>query len=75
MSAPQREPVRRGHEVQQPAARGGGGTGNDLVREPDAVNLHVRFDERRLQTEPRRGVEAPAGNGEDRPGKRSSEPA
>ena len=29
---------------------------HDLVREPDAGNLHVRFDERRLETEPWRGV-------------------
>ncbi len=29
---------------------------HDLVREPDAGDPHVRFDERRLETEPRRGV-------------------
>ena len=32
------------------------GRRHDLVREPDAGNPHVRFDERRLETEPRRGV-------------------
>ena len=32
------------------------GRRHDLVREPDAGNLHVRFDERRLETKPRRGV-------------------
>ena len=32
------------------------GRRHDLVRKPDAGNPHVRFDERRLETEPRRGV-------------------
>ena len=32
------------------------GRKHDLVREPDAGDLHVRFDERRLETESRRGV-------------------
>ena len=32
------------------------GRRHDLVREPDAGNLHVRFDERRLETEQSRGV-------------------
>ena len=32
------------------------GRRHDLVREPDAGNLHVRFDERRLETETWRGV-------------------
>ena len=32
------------------------GRRHDLVREPDAGDLHIRFDERRLETEPWRGV-------------------
>jgi hypothetical protein len=31
-----------------------------LVREPDAGNLHVRFDEREVETEQGRATEAPA---------------
>ena len=38
---------------ERPAFRG---RRHDLVREPDAGKPHVRFDERRLETEPRRGV-------------------
>jgi len=36
------------------------GEGVSLVREPDAGDLHVRFDERRLETERRMRTEAPA---------------
>ena len=36
------------------------GRRHDLVREPDAGDLHVRFDERRLETEPLARSEAPA---------------
>ena len=32
------------------------GRRHDLVREPDAENSHVRFDERRLETEPWQGL-------------------
>ena len=38
------------------AQRASRGRRHDLVREPDAGNPHVRFDERRLETEPRGGV-------------------
>ena len=36
------------------------GEGVSLVREPDAGDLHVRFDERRLETERMTRTEAPA---------------
>ena len=36
------------------------GEGVSLVREPDAGDLHVRFDERRLETARRTRTEAPA---------------
>ena len=36
------------------------GEGVSLVREPDAGDLHVRFDERRLETERKTRIEAPA---------------
>ena len=32
----------------------------NLVREPDAENLHVRFDERDVETEHDRTIQAPA---------------
>ena len=63
--------VRSGKEVRFPAGDSGKSTGSpalrrirrafrgrrhDLVREPDAGNPHVRFDERRLETESWRGV-------------------
>ena len=38
------------------ARRASRGRRHDLVREPDAGNPHVRFDERRLETESWRGV-------------------
>ena len=41
------------HRRERRASRG---RRHDLVREPDAGKPHVRFDERRLETEPRRGV-------------------
>ena len=36
------------------------GEGVSLVREADAGDLHVRFDERRLETERKTRIEAPA---------------
>jgi hypothetical protein len=36
------------------------GEGVSLVREPDAGDLHVRFDERRLETDGQTRTEAPA---------------
>ena len=46
----------RKHKALGRARRAFRGRRHDLVREPDAGKLHVRFDERRLETESWRGV-------------------
>ncbi len=45
-----------GSRALRSARRAFRGRRHDLVREPDAGNPHIRFDERRLETEPRQGV-------------------